>query len=299
MNYSIGIVTYHARFESYFKPLVERLVKIFPDKQIICIANGHPDRELQTNYLRKFTAFLKQFENVTLSTYENNQSLAKCWNELIIASKEEGCLILNDDTQVTELFREEFEKNIISNDFSFSAINGSWSHFFISKDIIRKIGWFDENFTGIGQEDSDYMFRMAILNMETIDTPCLGIKNYVAPAENPSWKEVSEVTDNKYSSSNKEYMKKKYYTTDFNPDMQSFEYTLNWRGGKTGFTPRETGLEVKVYGQEFLGPKDARLNRPLNYKPKISFKITIQRIHYTILSLIKRLYYRITSLYKK
>ncbi|MEI6490423.1 MAG: glycosyltransferase [bacterium] len=294
MNYSIGIVTYHARFEKYFKPLVKKLVTVFPDKEIICIANGHPDKELQFAYLQKFIEFVKSFKNVKYFTHEDNQGLTKCWNQLIINCDTKGCLILNDDIQVTELFRDEFEQKIIAKNLKFSAINGSWSHFFITKDIIKEIGWFDENFTGIGQEDADYMFRMTIKNVPITDTACLGIKNYVAPAENPTWKNVSAVTDSKYSSANKEYIKSKYYTAEFNPEITSFDYTLRWRGGLAGFGPKQTDIKNTEYPESFLNYKTTE-NK---YQKKWAIKNTLQKIQYKALSILKKLYYILNSINK-
>ena len=137
-NYSIGVVTYHARFEKYFMPLIEKLAAVFPDKEILCVVNGHPDRTLQINYLNSVTAFMSKFSNVRYLTYDLNQSLSKCWNQLIILSQTEKIIVMNDDTQVTDLFREEFEKKTLA--LPFSTINFSWSHFLISKEIVKKLG---------------------------------------------------------------------------------------------------------------------------------------------------------------
>jgi hypothetical protein len=248
MNYSIGIVTYHARFEKYFSPLIESLVRIFPDKEIICIANGHPDEQLQIEYLRKFTVFLKQFRNVRYFTHEKSQSLSRCFNHIIINSNNEGCLMLNDDTKITALFREEFEKKIVNKGLKFSIMNETWSNLFITKDIIRKVGWFDENLLGIGQEDVDYMFRMKMLGMEVHNETCLGVTNYVAPSDNPSWKDISTIVDGKYSSTNKEYINRKYLTSQNSPEISKFDYCIN---EDLCFTLREKN-KIKEYPESFL-----------------------------------------------
>lgn len=288
-QYSIGVVTYHARFENYFKPLVERLSRVFPDRKIICIANGHPDQQLQSNYLKKFRSFLDEIKNVEYFTYEQNQSLSKCWNQLIINCKTNGCLILNDDTQITELFREEFEHKIIEKDLPFSTINESWSHFFITKNIIKKIGWFDENFVGVGNEDADYMFRMCIKNVEIKDTECLGINNYVAPTENPSWKEVSKVSNNKYSAANRDYIQSKYLTADFNPEIDKFSYILHWKNGTQGFTPKNIDIREANYSLDILTNKDEETLEKIGHK-RPHFKILWQMIVYGILKMIKKAY---------
>src|SRR3954468_3312841 len=142
MNLSIGIVTYHARFESYFVPLIKDLTRIFPESEILVVLNGHPDRTLQMNYLKKATAFLSKYPNIRYLSYEQHQSLCKGFNQIMILSSAEKVLMLNDDTHVTELFRQEFEEKVF--DKPFAVINKSWSHHLISKEIIKKVGWYEE-----------------------------------------------------------------------------------------------------------------------------------------------------------
>ena len=130
-NYSIGVVTYIARYEKYFIPLIKQLISVFPDKEIICVINGHPDNSLQIEYLKNVTAFLKQFPNIKYITHETHQPIAKCWNWLALMSFSAAILILNDDIKVNLLFREDFEK-IFTENQDFFIINNSWSHFLIS-----------------------------------------------------------------------------------------------------------------------------------------------------------------------
>ena len=40
------------------------------------------------------------------------------------------------------------------------VINQSWSHFMISREVIIRVGWFDERFPAIGNEDEDYESRL-------------------------------------------------------------------------------------------------------------------------------------------
>lgn len=126
--YSIGIVTYVGRFEKYFIPLIKSLTEIFPDKEIICIINGHHNISLQLKYLKKATSFLKQYHNIRYLTNQQHQSLAKCWNWLMILSSNERVLILNDDLSLSPLFRKDFEDNLKKNP-DFFIMNNSWSHF--------------------------------------------------------------------------------------------------------------------------------------------------------------------------
>ena len=88
-------------------------------------------------------------------------------------------LILNDDLNITLLFRGELGKSLSYKSRLF-IINRSWSHFVISKDIVKKVGWFEERLPGTGQEDGDYRARMENLGFEVIQANCHGVINYVA-----------------------------------------------------------------------------------------------------------------------
>lgn len=232
-DYSIGIVTYVGRYKKYFIEGIKNLSKIFNDKEIICIINGHYDKNLQIEYLRSITSYLKQFPNVKYITNENNQSLSKCWNWTILMKNTPGILILNDDIKITPLFRHEFEKKIINNKIFFT-INNSWSHFYITNDIIKKVGWFDERFIGVGSEDGDYMIRMAELNIPITNVACKGILNYVDKQKNAGWANVSEIAYKKYTSANIEFMKKKWFLNHFN-DSEKMEYDIKFVWNKATF----------------------------------------------------------------
>lgn len=211
-EYSIGIVTYVARFESFLIPLIKQMTNVFPDKEIICIVNGHHDELLQINYLRQVTAFLNQFPNVHYITHEKHQPLAKCFNWIAMLSFAPRMLILNDDVSLNLLFRREFEKTLIKNN-SFFVINYSWSHFLISKDFIKEIGWFEERLLGTGQEDGDYHIRIVEKGKEVTKMVCHGITNHVAPQDNAGWANISEKASTgtgKTAAINDEFLYKKY-----------------------------------------------------------------------------------------
>ena len=209
LDYSIGVVTYVARFEDFFMPIIRQLTSAFPDKEIVCIINGHPDQTLQAGYLKKVTAFLTQFPNVRYLSYEKHQPLARCFNWLLMMSFAPRMLILNDDLNITLLFRGELERALATNP-DFFIINRSWSHFVISKDIVKKVGWFEERLPGTGQEDGDYRARMENLGFEVIQANCHGVINYVAPQKNAGWQNISSVSKmgGKSSEANDEFFNK-------------------------------------------------------------------------------------------
>lgn len=293
-RYSIGVVTYHARYDKYFKPLIEKLVKIFPDHEILCVINGHPDTSLQASYLQKVTSYLSGFSNVRYMTHNNHQSLAQCWNELIYLSFTEKILIMNDDTQVTELFRQEFEGKVLPKNFS--TINYSWSHFLFSKNIIPEVGWFDERLLGVGHEDADYRLRMAMIGLEATDTDCLGLRNYVVDQENPGWKDISKkVSNHKYSQINHEIFMEQWITQDGDPEikLEDFKYKVLLKGGYYHFSPRNEMPVPLFYDYSILNTTVDEKKSDISVSYKKSSKIFFQKIFYSLRNIAKIIYRKI------
>lgn len=200
-NYSIGVVTYVNRYEIHFLPLIKRLVTVFPDTQIIIAINGYYDAEVQQKYLEKITGLLKGYKNVDFITYDTGQSLSKLWNQLIINSKTDKTFIFNDDIKIASSFRMQLESSGILNE-SCGLINASWSHFLMSKEIIKRNGWFDERFPGVGYEDQDYEIRLVLNGITIKDFQIGGLKNLVFKTTDFSYGENIETDYEKYSSDN-------------------------------------------------------------------------------------------------
>ncbi len=161
LDISIGITTYMDRFENCLKPLVSKLTVLFPSEQIIIMANGHYLSNEQKVYMEELNAFCGRFPNVEAESYSDPRGLSFLWNRIIKKSVSDNILILNDDIRVKAGFRRFMEKSGII-DSEIATINSSWSHFEISKNIINKIGIFDEAFREIGGEDDDYLARLAL-----------------------------------------------------------------------------------------------------------------------------------------
>lgn len=221
-SYSIGVVTYHARFEEYFVPLITNLSRIFPDKEIICVVNGHSDKTLQIQYLDRVTRFMRQFPNVRYLTYDIGQSLSKCWNQLIILSHAEKTVILSDDVFIGDFFREQLEENI--NMYEMFLINRSFAHFVISKNTVRKVGWFEERLPRIGWEDTDYLFRMIMEGVANPNVKILGSLNLTTDTDGSDWDNDPNKPKTKYTYANEDFFKTKWYTKYYNPEMTTFKY---------------------------------------------------------------------------
>jgi hypothetical protein len=213
VDYSIGIVTYVERFEKSFKRLAIELSKQFPEVEKNAVINGFPDKVKQLRYIKEVTEFLYDCGFKHVVTYEDHQSLAKGWNTLLIMSNAPKVLILNDDCEVGTNFRNEFESQRSNHEWLF--LNESFSHFMTSKAVIKKIGWFDERFLGIGHEDGDYARRCAVAGFEyDVGIICPSLKNLQIKEEYVSYTTKASERSGNYSQFNEKYFKKKWRHAD-------------------------------------------------------------------------------------
>lgn len=207
--FSIGIVTYIRRYEEFFRPLITYFCRLFPDTEIVVAVNGYYDQAAQEKYLVEITAFLGQFPNVKVLAHTTPESLSKLWNKLIINSTAEKTLICNDDLLLLPTFRRHLEASgLLAEDVG--LIKWSWSHFIISKRIVSQVGWFDERFPGVGNEDEDYEARLAHLNIPVPTFMMGGLRNITVKTEDFSYGKNMAVVNRKYTGANKEFFDSKW-----------------------------------------------------------------------------------------
>ena len=212
-DYSIGVVTYVERFEKSFKQLAVNLNQQFPDVEKNAILNGFPDKVKQLKYLKEATAFLHDCGFKHVLSYEEHQALARGWNLLTIVSDAPKILLLNDDCEIGPNFRREFESQ--RGNYEWLFLNQSFSHFMTSKNVIRKVGWFDEQFLGIGHEDGDYARRCAVANFEyDVGIQCPSLKNLQIAEEFVSYTTKASERSGNYSQYNEKFYKKKWKHAD-------------------------------------------------------------------------------------
>lgn len=207
-SYSIGIITYINRYDSFFVSIIEKIAITFPDTEIIVGINGYYDKDLQIAYLDKMSILLKKYNNVISFSYLEGQSLSKLWNQLIIHSSHENIFIFNDDIKIAPFFRWSLEKSDILKS-KIHLINKSWSHFLISKSIIKQIGWFDERLPGVGNEDEDYEARLAIEGINIFTTRLWSLKNEIFETTDFSYGKNVEITT-KYIKANQVFFNSKW-----------------------------------------------------------------------------------------
>ena len=159
--FSIGITTFKRRLKS-----VENMIsylKSCDNNTIINLAvNGEVVEEFDENYRKNILHICLKYDNVFPFFYQEFRSLSKLWNNLIISSKTEYNLILNDDLifDHSHNFVDIIKSNIAQNpNTPCFTINGSWSHFVITKQLLDEMNYFDERFLLHGEEDGDFVWR--------------------------------------------------------------------------------------------------------------------------------------------
>ena len=157
---SIGIVTFKERKE-LIKELVRRIRLTVPETvDIILAINGNNEEEMPDDYRTEMLDLAKQYKNIYPIFCPEFKGLSKLWNNLVIFSKTKYNFILCDDiTWANPNIYNEIINHINSTKQEFFTINGGFSHFVCTKDILHKIGYFDERLCGFGEEDGDMHLR--------------------------------------------------------------------------------------------------------------------------------------------
>jgi hypothetical protein len=163
MIYSIGITTYKYRFEKWLKPLLNQIKKFRPDIEILISVNGESNEPFDETFRKDLLEFTALKSNTFVTIYPTFRGLCKMWNNLLINSSNHHVLLLNDDITITsDQFFDNLE-SLISQGNNLFKINGSWSHAFVDRRVVDKVGWFDERFLSIGEEDGDFEWRLGKL----------------------------------------------------------------------------------------------------------------------------------------
>lgn len=162
-NYSIVITTFDKRFEKWLKPLVLSIQQLRPNIELILMVNGRANEAFNEEFRADLLNFASQIPNTFVNMFTSFQSLAKLWNRGVLTASNEHCLVLNDDLTIpTDLgtgqsIFDQLDELIQTNDTF--RLNGSFSHFVISKKELMEVGFFDERLLGIGEEDGDFYWR--------------------------------------------------------------------------------------------------------------------------------------------
>jgi len=202
--------------------LLEKVTFIFPDKEVIIAVNGHTDKENQLIYLEDIRTLAASYPNVRIITFIEPQGLSKLWNQIIIKATAPRVFMLNDDINFSPYIRHQIETTNFFNE-RIALINGSFSFFTITKELLKELGGFDERLLEIGGEDDDFCVRMALRGYPY--PPIYNLK-YVknlghVPKVNSFGKNPAEES-NKYSTYNDNFLKQKWDIRDYQFDDSVF-----------------------------------------------------------------------------
>jgi len=156
---TICITTFKRRLE-LFKELVNKIKSFYPDIEIIVSINGEHEEGMDDTYRSEVLSFISTKRNVIPMMCTEFRSLSKLWNNMVVFSKTNYNFVLNDDL----LFENEniiptIQQVIEQTKLGLFLVNGTWSHFVISKEELHKLGYFDERLLALGEEDGDMLWR--------------------------------------------------------------------------------------------------------------------------------------------
>lgn len=210
-NYSIVITTFDQRFKPFLIPLISQIRKLRPEVEILLMVNGNCHAHFNEQYRAELMSFISGIDNCFPTIFPQFQSLAKLWNRGILNASNDRVLVLNDDLGFEGGHDDQFfvslEESLDKYAHAFQ-INGSFSHFVVSKGELLSVGCFDERLLGLGEEDGDFFWRYhEHFGREIADINILGISNI-----------HSDIADTGYtkgirtaSKFNREFIKKQKY----------------------------------------------------------------------------------------
>lgn len=213
---SIGITTFERRFETYFVPLVEQLRTLDADIEIVVAVNGEHQHRFSEAYRTALLTFIAGLPNIFPIVFPQFRGLAKLWNSIIVNASNDHILIINDDVAITQnKFLEKVRKTLTRNQGKSFTINGSWSHFVISRDEIDQLGYFDERLLGIGEEDGDIVWRyLSHFGSPINDYAISGISNFSEKTMRERPTNIACHSGGKYSQFNRSFV----YQTKYHQD---------------------------------------------------------------------------------
>ncbi len=200
IDFTIGITTFSKRFD-FLAKLIEQ-IRGHTDKDILIAINGDYNKKFEENYRKNILHICLKYQNIFPIFFPEQRSLSKLWNTLIIHSKNNWNLILNDDIEILSRDVFIYGANHLPNKYDLLRINGSFSHFFVHKNCIDELGYFDERLLGFGEEDGDIFYRyIELYNTRIQDLYINGLNNLVIDIRDENIKPGN----GKYSAFNRDF----------------------------------------------------------------------------------------------
>jgi glycosyltransferase involved in cell wall biosynthesis len=218
---SIVITTFSKRL-NFAKTLISQ-IRQQVDYKIVLVINGEKDGEFDETYRKQILEVARDHSNVYPIFFIETRGLSKMWNTGIIATDTDDVLVLNDDVEIHSNNIFEVLKLVmeIPEYEGLARINRSFSHFLINKNVLDKLGYFDERLLGFGEEDGDIYFSLLKNGLKLHDTNCQGLHNIVSDIRH----DYIKPGVGKYSKFNREFaFQQKYQRDDSSPYQGMFDY---------------------------------------------------------------------------
>ena len=169
------------------------------------------------------------------------RGLSKLWNTIIIHATHDHILVLNDDIMITKRnFMEKIKKALDHNKGKSFIINGSWSHFVISREEIDTLGYFDERLLGIGEEDGDALWRYIHEFGQPINSYSIrAFKNYAEETKHIKPANIKSRSNFKYSLFNRRFIYEYKYRADPEGIKGTFDHPFSMNDSGPAQYPNE------------------------------------------------------------
>ena len=213
---TLGITTFERRFETYFVPLVEQIRGMDVEIEIVVAVNGEHQHRFSEQYRTALLSFSAGQPNLFPIVFPQFRGLAKLWNSIIVNASHDHILILNDDVAIPKgNFLEKVRQALARSQGKSFTINGSWSHFVVSREEIDQVGYFDERLLGIGEEDGDMTWRYIALYGRPIKNYSIsGISNFSEDTMSEQPANIACHSSGKYSQFNRSFVYQSKYQED-------------------------------------------------------------------------------------
>jgi hypothetical protein len=157
---SICIVTFRQRGEMVRKLVADIRQRVPEDVDIILAINGNNNEDMPDWYRRSMLELCMMHKNVYPIFCPEFKSLSKLWNTLVIFSKTQYNFIICDDVEYGshEIYQKVLN-HINTTEDEFFTINGEFSHFVCTKNMLHKVNYFDERLSAFGEEDGDMHYK--------------------------------------------------------------------------------------------------------------------------------------------
>lgn len=166
-KYSIGIVTHSKREEVFTKMIKD--IRSQTDANIYVAINGDYKKTFNEEYRVRLMNLFFSYKNIYPSFYLQFRGLGKLWNDIVINSGYDDCIVTNDDITFLPGFFNDFIEAWLSSNREILKVGNSsnippnigpaWSTFFVNRRFLDSCGYFNEEFLGIGAEDSEFVKR--------------------------------------------------------------------------------------------------------------------------------------------